>query len=126
MGACKVVGWSRQAANCVISSLPFDGRGTHSITPAPHNFACSHLGTAISSATRVAASNHTFAYVRRITGRFHSFIFRVLCRHPHLRIKVDDDRVRGGLALAHCNIAAFRDELDVVPLASAAASTNSF
>ena len=40
-GACKVVGWSRQAANYVISSLPFHGRGTHSITPAPHNFACS-------------------------------------------------------------------------------------
>ena len=40
-GACKVVGWSRQAANCVISSLPFHRRGTHSITPAPHNFACS-------------------------------------------------------------------------------------
>jgi len=35
------VGWSRQAFNYVISSLPFDGRGTHSITPAPHNFACS-------------------------------------------------------------------------------------
>ena len=32
----------------------------------------------------------------------------------------------GGLALAHCSIAAVRDELDVVPLASAAASTNSF
>ena len=42
MGACKVVGWSRQAANYVISSLPFHGRGTHSITPALHNFACSH------------------------------------------------------------------------------------
>ncbi len=42
MGACKVVGWSRQAANYVISSLPFHRRGTHSITPAPHNFACSH------------------------------------------------------------------------------------
>jgi len=34
-------GWSRQAANYVISSLPFHGRGTHSITPALHNFACS-------------------------------------------------------------------------------------
>ncbi len=42
-GACKVVGWSRQAANYVISSLPFHRRGTHSITPAPHNFACSQL-----------------------------------------------------------------------------------
>jgi len=43
-GACKVVGWSRQAANYVISSLPFHRRGTHSITPAPHNFACSRAG----------------------------------------------------------------------------------
>jgi len=38
------VGWSRQAANYVISSLPFHRRGTHSITPAPHNFACSLRG----------------------------------------------------------------------------------
>jgi len=43
-GRAKVVGWSRQAANYVISSLPFHRRGTHSITPAPHNFVCSqHL-----------------------------------------------------------------------------------
>ena len=41
------MGWSRQAANYVISSLPFHRRGTHSITPAPHNFACSRTRYAV-------------------------------------------------------------------------------
>ena len=51
LGACKVVGWSRQASNYVISSLPFHGRGTHSITPAPHNFACSLMCSGAAAAT---------------------------------------------------------------------------
>ena len=38
--ACKVVRWSRWAADCAVSSPPFRQRGTHPITPAPHNFAC--------------------------------------------------------------------------------------
>ena len=43
------MGWSRQAASCFGSSPLFRKRGTHPITPAPHNFACS-----LSQRTRAA------------------------------------------------------------------------